>query len=175
VRAGVTIGLTVILAALAAPAAAQDPARTAISGGYAFLRESGTGGNPAVTYRKGWVASISHTAGTRLLIVGEIGGSYRTTLAIETHSLYGFFGGLRYTLTHGSRLTTFAQALVGMERFTAPGFAEAGLAFQPGGGVDITIRKRCGLRVQGDFRLAHEEVNFKEGRVSASVVLNFAR
>src|SRR5881394_2372105 len=100
VRGRLTIGLTVLIAALAAaPAAAQGQPTTTIFGGYGWLREAGIGGNPSVTYNKGWVVSVAQRSATgRLAIAGEAGGQYRTTSAIETHSLYGFLGGLRFGL-----------------------------------------------------------------------------
>jgi opacity protein-like surface antigen len=177
-RGRLTIGLTALVATLAAaPAAAQQQPRTTISGGYGWLRESGIGGSPAVTYNKGWVVSFAQRITTvRLAIVGEAGGQYRQASAIEGHSLYGFLGGLRFALTHGSRVSTFAQVLAGVERFSSPGFSEAGFAFQPGGGLDFALHKRVAIRVQGDFRLAHEEgVTFHEVRVAAGIVVGLGR
>lgn len=173
-RGGLTIGLTLLLAMLpAAPAAAQGQPATTISGAYGWLRESGIGGNPSVSYNKGWVVSVAQrVTADRLAIAGEAGGQYRTTSAIETHSLYGFLGGLRFGLTRGSRLSTFAQVLAGVERFSSPGFSEAGFAFQPGAGLDVALHKRVAVRVQGDFRMAHEEgVTFHEVRVAVGIVV----
>jgi opacity protein-like surface antigen len=177
-RGRLVIGLATLIATLAAaPAVAQGQPATTISGGYGWLREAGIGGNPSVTYNKGWVVSVAQrvTAG-RLAIAGEAGGQYRTTSAIETHSLYGFLGGLRFGLTRGSHVSTFAQVLAGVEKFSSPGFSEAGFAFQPGAGLDLAFHKRVALRVQGDFRMAHEEgVTFKEARFTAGIVVGFGR
>jgi len=178
VRRLLTMGLTALIATLSAPpAAAQGPPATTISGGYGWLRESGIGGSPSVTYNKGWLVSVAQRISTgRIAIAGEVGGQYRTTSAIETHSLYGFLGGLRVELTRGSRLSTFAQVLAGVERFSSPGFSEAGFAFQPGAGLDFAFHKRVALRVQGDFRVAHEEgVTFKEARVAVGIVVGLGR
>ena len=63
-RGRLTIGLTLVLATLAAAPAfaqvAQEPPRTTIFGGYGWLREAGLEGSPAVIYNKGWVASVAH-------------------------------------------------------------------------------------------------------------------
>jgi len=108
--------------------------------------------------------------------VGEVGGQYRHASSIESISLYGFLGGFRFVLTRGSRLTTFAQALVGAETFSSPGFTEAGFAFQPGGGLDIALHRRVAIRVQGDFRMGFEEgVMFKEARFTTGIVVGLGR
>jgi opacity protein-like surface antigen len=178
VRGRLTLGFTLLVATLAAaPAAAQGPPATTIFGGYGWLHESGIGGSPSVNYGKGWVVSVAQRmTPVWLAIAGEAGGQYRTTSAIETHSLYGFLGGLRIGLTRGSRLSTFAQVLAGVERFSSPGFSEAGFAFQPGAGLDVALHKRVAVRMQGDFRLAHEEgVTFKEARVAVGIVVGLGR
>jgi hypothetical protein len=173
----------VMCAAAAMPAAAQTSARPAapapstprmdISAGYSYLHEQGTGGLPANNYDKGWVAAVScRVAGVR--IVGEIGGSYLYDAYGDRESLYGFLGGVRVGLIKVSRFSGFAQALVGMERFSAPGFSERNLAFQPGAGIDLPLTRKIGLRVQGDYRLVPstaEVTTFKEVRLTAGVVI----
>jgi hypothetical protein len=170
--------LTLLVAMLAAaPAVAQEPPRTTIFGGYGWLREAGLEGNPAVIYDKGWVASVAHRlTASRLAFVVEAGGQYRQASTIESISLYGFLGGFRVALTRGSRLSTFAHALVGAEMFSSPGFSEAGFVFAPGAGLDVALHRRVAIRVQGDFRMAFEEgVMFKEARVTAGIVVGLGR
>jgi hypothetical protein len=168
--------------ATAVPAAAQGrptpaaaPGRPAIdvSAGYSYLREQGTGSQPANIYDKGWVIAVACRLGrSRVAVVGEVGGSYRLDAFGERQSLYGLLGGVRVPVVHVWRFATFAQALVGEESFKQPGFKEHGMAFQPGAGIDLPLWGKSGVRVQGDYRLAHEEgINFKEARVTASVVI----
>jgi hypothetical protein len=172
----------VMSAATAAPSAAQGTAKPAappsnrsamdVSAGYSYLREQGTGGQPASIYDKGWVAAVTRRMGrSRIAVVGEVGGSYRLDAFKERQSLYSVLGGVRFPLIHVGRFATFAQALAGVEFFSQPGFKEHGMAFQPGAGLDLPMWGAMGLRVQGDFRIAREEgVNFKEARVAASIV-----
>jgi hypothetical protein len=113
---------------------------------------------------------------SRLAVVGEVGGNYRTNLVVETQSLYGILGGLRIDLVRLGPVHLFAQGLVGLERFAEPGFSERGLAVQPGGGVDLVLARRIAIRAEGDFRAAREEgVTFREGRVTLGLVLGLGR
>ena len=181
-RTGASVLFAIVLCAAASPAAAQSgskpqaprsgPPALDISAGYSYVREAGTDGGVPNIYNAGWVVSVSHRIGaSRIAVVGEAGGSYRLDVFGERQSLYGFFGGVRVPLVHLFHLSTFAQALVGKEYFSQPGFSESGIAFQPGAGVDLRLVGSIGLRVQGDYRIAHEEgINFQESRIAASLV-----
>lgn len=163
----------VIVAATASPAVAQASPPKTIAGGYSVLRELDTPGATANDYTKGWFVSVGHPfALQRLSLVGEIGGNYRRNLLKEVQRLHAFLGGARFTVARSSRLTIFAQGLVGIERFAEPGFNESGIAVQPGGGVDLSLFKSVGVRVQGDYRIARQgDTNFKEARVVVGAVL----
>ena len=147
-----------------------------LAASYSYLSEQGLGGAASTTYPKGWVATVDLRLGGRMAVVGEAGGGYRSSFGVETQSLYGFLGGIRFNLWRVGPARIFAQALVGLEDFREPGFSEHGLAFQPGGGLDLDLTSRLAIRVQGDFRAAREEgVTFKESRVSAGVVMGLGR
>lgn len=166
ILAGAVLG-----AAAPAFAQSQDESRVSVAGSYAYLREQGVGGAPAVMYKAGWIADLDWRLHGRLAVVGEVGGSYRGVQGVETQSLYGFLGGVRVAILHLGPAQVFGQGLVGLERFSEPGFSEHGLAIQPGAGADIGLGHRVALRAQVDFRLAHEEgVNFKEIRAAAGIV-----
>ena len=175
IAASAVAGLLLSGTPAAAQTAARPPLRIAIS--YSFLQEQGQGGAPSTTYPKGWVASVDRQLGqSRLAVVGEVGGNYRTNLVVETESLYGVLGGLRIDLVRLGPVCLFAQGLIGLERFAEPGFSERGLALQPGGGVDLGLARRIAIRAEGDFRVAREEgVTFREGRVTFGVVLGFGQ
>jgi hypothetical protein len=172
-RLAFAVALTAALLgqARAASAQSEDHPHLSLAGSYAYLREQGIGGAPAVMYNVGWVADVDWRMGDRVALVGDIGGSYRSVQNVETQAVYGFLGGLRFGLVHAGPLRIFAQGLVGLERFGEPGFSEKGLAIQPGAGVDVAMTSHIGLRVQGDYRLAREEgVTFKEVRTTVGVV-----
>jgi hypothetical protein len=175
IAASASIALLLWGTPASAQAASDPPLRIAI--GYSFLQEQGLGGGPSTTYPKGWVASVDRQLGHgRLAVVGEVGGSYRTNLVVETESLYGFLGGLRIDLVRFGAVRVFAQGLVGLERFAEPGLSERGLALQPGGGIDLRVTHRIAIRAEGDFRAAHEEgVTFREGRVTVGLVIGAGR
>jgi hypothetical protein len=158
-----------------AQAASDPPWQVATS--YSFLQEQGLGGAPSTTYPKGWVASVDRRlGGSRLAVVGEVGGNYHTNLVVETESLYGFLGGLRIDLVRFGPARVFVQGLVGLERFAEPGFSERGVALQPGGGVDVAVTHRIAIRAGGDFRaVGVEGVTFREGRVTFGLVIGAGR
>ena len=149
---------------------AHDTATLDVSGGYAYLREQGTD-SPVNIYNKGWVVEVTQRIGW-VGFVGELGASYRLDSVGARQSLYGFLGGVRFRVIRVAGLNFFAQALVGQERFSAPGFNEHGAAFQPGAGIDVPLVKKMGVRVQGDYRIAQENlVNYQEFRLTAGVVV----
>jgi hypothetical protein len=170
-----TLLLLCVSIAAPRPAVAQDSTPVTVSFGYTSLREKGPGDFPASVYSKGWALSGAYPVGLdRLLVVGEIGRNERVNIVDETQELTARFVGARYLLSRSSRLTTFAQALFGVERFTEPGFEESGFAFQPGGGVDFLIGAGAGVRAQGDFRMSKQgEATFKDWRFFVGGVYAF--
>ena len=81
-------------------------------------------------------------------------------------NLFAVMGGVRFALSRGSRLTTFVQGLVGVERFSEPGFSESGLAIQTGGGADLRLWPKVFLRAQADYRFSKPPSgNFNDVRV----------
>jgi len=172
-RGTLVAALVVSMLAVARPVSAQGAETTplSIAGGYSAVREQGAGGAPAVNYNAGWLAALTVPFAGRVSFVGEAGANYRGVQGVETQTLYGFLGGVRFDLLHLGPARVFAQGLVGLERFSEPGFSEAGLAIQPGAGVDIGLTRRLALRGQADFRVAREEsVTFHEIRGAVSIV-----
>jgi hypothetical protein len=163
------------LAATAAPASAQQEPPTSIAGAYTVVREQGPGGFEAATYPVGWLVTGSHRIGIgRLSAVGELAVNRRENFLGETQQLVGILGGASYPLLSSPRMTIFAQALVGLERFSEPGFTESGLAIQPGVGLDWSLGARLFMRAGADYRLARQTGGtFKElrGIVGAGVRL----
>jgi hypothetical protein len=175
IAASASVALVLSETPALAQAAPDPPVRIAI--GYSFLQEQGLGGAPSTTYPKGWVATVDRQLGqSRFAVVGDVGGNYHTNLVVETESLYGFLGGLRIDVVRFGAVRVFVQGLVGLERFAEPGLSERGLAFQPGGGIDLVVTHRIAIRAEGDFRAAREEgVTFREGRATVGVVIRAGR
>jgi hypothetical protein len=142
---------------------------TTVSAGYSFLHELGT---PGVTYGVGYSASVAWTPGGTWGIVGDIGGNFRNPANVS-QQLFGALGGVRLTGTTGP-IKPFAQGLIGLERYSEPGFSENGLAIQPGVGLDWFFLPSWALRAQGDYRWVRANGDtFHELRVVAGVTFAF--
>ncbi len=163
--------LACVVASGTAFAQTRDPAH--VFGGVSALRELGSGDAPAVTYSRGWLAGGGAPAPWwNLTIVGEAGTNSRENLVGETQRLTSFLGGVRRTLVRASAVSVFAQAVAGLERFSEPGFSEAGLAIQPGAGVDVGIAGRVGARAQADYRISRQNsATYREVRVFIGAVV----
>jgi hypothetical protein len=167
------VGLVVVAAGTTAAQTHEAPWQ--VAGSYGYLHENGVGGGPSTTYAKGWFVAVDRRiGGGRFRVLGEIGGSYHDNAAVETQSLYAYLGGIRVDLLRLGPAHVFVHVLAGVERFSEPGFSEHGFAFQPGGGVDVAITHRLGVRVQGDYRAAHQEgVTINEARFGIGGVFGF--
>jgi len=149
------LAVAALLGTAVRPAFAQDEPRMTLAGGYSFVREQGPGGFEPATYPTGWMVAGSHRIGSgRLAAIGEFGLNGRDNVVGERQRLVGMFGGAKMGMLRSARMALFAQALVGVERFSEPGFVESGLAIQPGAGVDWALGARYFLRVQGDYRVS---------------------
>jgi opacity protein-like surface antigen len=144
--------------AVAASAKAADGGKLEVSGGYSSLRDQGASQNMP----SGWVASGLASINRWFGVVGEVGGSYRTPAVpgdgMNVHT-YAFLGGPRYTVRPGARVSVFGQALVGAARLSSGingDSSRTDLAFQPGGGIDVAVTRRWGVRFEGDFRAIRE-------------------
>ena len=166
-----------ILAACLFPTAATAQTQSAdVSIGYSVLRDITSDESSTDPY-PGWVASVGVPFWlTRLSLVGEAGSNARTNVVDETQRLTAFLGGARFGITSGSRIKTWGQALVGVERFAEPGFTESGVAFQPGAGVDVRVVSSVGARVQADYRIAQQSgATYRELRFAVSAVFQIGR
>ena len=151
------VALGVLSGVAVRPAAAQVEPPTTVAGGYTYLREQGPGDLGVATYPIGWVVMGSQRLGSgRISGAGEFGISRRDNVVGETQRLLGLLGGAKFGLVRSARMTLFAQALIGVERFSEPGFVESGLAIQPGAGMDWTMGSRYVLRAQADYRLSRQ-------------------
>jgi hypothetical protein len=136
-------------------AVAADGLPIEVSGGYSYLHDQDAASN----FPSGWVGSVSTVMNSRVSVVGEVGGSYQTLTSppgsVNSH-VYSFLGGARYTAHATAKVSVFGQALVGAARLSTSvdgaALPETDLAFQPGGGVDVSLAPKWAVRIQGDFR-----------------------
>jgi len=153
---------------------AADGGPIEVSGGYSYLHDQDASSN----FPSGWTASVSAAVNPRFGVVGELGGSFQMLATPSTGAnghIYSFLGGARYTAYSAGRMSVFGQALIGAVRSSLSADStvspETDLAFQPGGGVDVTLVPKWAVRVQGDFRAVRVSgATTKQDRVAASIV-----
>jgi hypothetical protein len=169
-----------MLGVTAQVASADPPPKAEIGGLYSVHH------NDAGTFPIGWVIALGgNLTGGRtgedkvidLLLVGEIGGSYKTvgTYSDETIREHTFLGGVKFAGLAGRPAVPFFQVLSGVGNIAvgsgAESFSATAFAFQTGGGVDIRMGARAALRVQGDYRLLRKDGhNLNEFRFAAGMV-----
>jgi hypothetical protein len=161
--------------AFAAPACAQQSQGGDVAFSYAILRDF----EIDQTFPTGWLVAVNGNVSRAFGVVGEVGGNYKTIQVLGTDlnlSVHTFLAGVR--LRNESRgAVPFAQFLVGAARGSAGLLGESGsvthFAFQPGGGVDIRITDRFGIRAQGDVRVITGDTTTTEFRFAAGAVVGF--
>ena len=168
--------LTVLMLGLTArPARAQADPKVSAAGGYTYLQENGPA-DIAHTYKTGWMVTGAVHLWWRLYGVGEYGVSLRKNVFDETARLSAFLGGVRVPILRATRMVIYAQTLLGVERFSEPGFEESGLAIQPGAGLDWLLWSNVFVRAQGDYRWAQQTAgNFHEFRLFVGMGVNWGR
>ena len=145
--------------------------RADLAGGYGWLREQPPADAQSETYPTGWIASGAFRLAGPMMVVGEVGGNYRTNAAGEPARIHAFLGGVRFGVGSWSHASAFVQALAGTERFTEPGLTQSGFAVQFGGGIDITVKGPFAARTQFDYRVADQSgYTFKQTRVGIGAV-----
>lgn len=168
------VWVTAVSVVFAAPAAAQDPAGD-VAFSYALMHDS----DIEETFPTGWSVAVNGNVSSIFGIVGEVGGHYKTIdllgsdLSVSVHT---FMGGVRFR-KEDSKMVPFAQVLAGMARAGASflGASEDATEFavQPGGGVDVRLTERFGIRVQGDYRIITSDEHINEFRFAIGGVLGF--
>jgi len=161
--AALTALVSVLVLAIAAPSASQEPPHSfEWFVGYSYLHSPG-GSVLAATasddnFPLGWTAGAARRVWRSMSIVGEVTGHYksRTTLVEDvTLSYHAFLGGPRVSARLG-RLTEFGQVLAGVTHGHASAFgttvAATDLSLQPGAGVDYAINPSVAARLQFDYR-----------------------
>jgi hypothetical protein len=167
--------VALLLLALTTPAAAQDR-RGDVAVGVGILHDS----TAQETFPTGWLFATTGNVTRMLGIVSEVGGNYKTVDVSGTDvnlRVHSFLGGLRF-MNRTEKAVPFAQFLVGAVNGQASvlGASDSStdLAFQPGGGVDIMMSEKIGIRLQGDYRITRSDgYNSSQFRFAAGAVFGF--
>jgi opacity protein-like surface antigen len=117
------------------PVDAADTPTLDLAGGYSFMHDE----DRDKDFKVGWFVTVGGNVNSWFAAVAEIGGSYATCKACT--------------------LGPFAQVLVGGSHVSGGiewvGAMTTATSVQPGGGIDINLSPKWGVRVQGDYRLIH--------------------
>ena len=147
--------LVLVLGRFVAPAAAQE-APVELSGGYQLV--SLEPGEDAQTLRTGWYVDVAGNLTRVFAVVGQVGGNYRSRGALGSDlrfSLHEFMGGIRASSRANTTVVPFGQVLAGPVRaslsFMGDGVSVTKFALQFGGGVNVRLTQRIGIRVGADY------------------------
>src|SRR5262249_40232035 len=137
--------------------------------GYSYFRLGGSGG----VNQNGASGSIAYNPNRWLGLVGDFGGYHGSPGGVSLNTFTYLFGP-RFSLRNPSKLTPFAQALVGGSRITLSGASNSQFAWSFGGGVDFPLLPRLAFRPQVDYvGLDTPGGHTNCTRVSAGVVIHF--
>jgi hypothetical protein len=137
-----------VVVCLASPMSAQDVPRFELGAGATFLRDPGN------LNRYGWIGSFGTNINRFFAVKAEASGFYN---GFESDNIHSVLLGPQVNLRRdGSRVTPWAHFLVGAQtghEFRFPGrfVSETYWAMQPGGGVDVSLNSRVGLRFGADY------------------------
>ena len=166
-------------------AAAQDSgSRIDLFAGYSFVHTE-PGAALSSFNANGGVASVALNFTDFLAGVVEVGGVHATNIggADVDATATTVMAGPKIMLFHRSRLSPFAQALVGFVH-TNPGFSQSTInhntfAMAPGIGLDWNATRHLGIRLaQVDYLFTRmpastNQVNWNNFRYSTGVVIRF--
>jgi len=184
---------------VALPAAAQDTPKADVSAGYQVI---GLTGDIDETLVKGWYVDIAGNVTSLLGIVFELGGDYKsidesfttggvTATATADLSVHQFMGGVRFNLRPNPTVTPYGQFLVGAVRGAADvstsvtgngevlfsgsdALSSTNFGLQTGGGIDLRITNRIGIRAGADYlRIFEEDAGANAFRFAVGVVFPF--
>jgi opacity protein-like surface antigen len=119
-----------------------------VSVGYSYFRLGGSGG----INQNGISGSLAYNPNRWLGIVGDFGGYHASPGGVSLNT-YTYLFGPRLSLRNPSKVTPFAQALLGGSRLTvgSGGGSSNQFAYSVGGGVDLGLLPHLALRPQLDY------------------------
>jgi outer membrane immunogenic protein len=162
----------IILFAAAASSAQETPGAE-VSASVSYLRFGVSNGVNQI----GASASVAGNFNRWLGFAADFGGYHKNQGGV-TFNTYTYLGGPRFSYRKSSRVTPFAQVLLGGARGSLSGFGGSGstngFAYSAGGGVDLGLTKHLALRPQLDYigmRFSGNTVNTVRG--SFGIVFRF--
>lgn len=169
----------------ALPSRAQSSVDASVGYSYFHLGNPGNGSNPegSALNQNGGSASVAYNPIPFMGVVADIGG-YHGTFTVDTPNgpesvsvnTYTFLFGPRINFKNPTKVTPFAQFLVGAERLTASNQLSAitDFSYSVGGGVDLRVLPHFALRPQVDYvGVRHSGATNNCVRVSISAVVHF--
>jgi len=156
----IIIFLTLLLASLALPLAAQDFPKAEIFGGYQYTHfEGGVNAN-------GWNAALAGNFNRWFGVAADFSGAYNSGQHVHTYMFGPVFS------ARSDTVTPFAHALFG----GASGGGTTAFAMAFGGGVDVKVVDKVAVRlIQGDWLMFRSEgvTAKKNARISTGIVFRF--
>jgi outer membrane immunogenic protein len=159
--------------AFGAGAHAQDTPKADISIGYSYVRFNLVPSNGVNT--NGVSGSAAYNVTKSVGVVADFGGYFQQG-RVGTPNLVSYMFGPRFSYRSNSRITPYAQGLIGGATTTGPA-GRSGFAFALGGGLDVKVRDNISLRVaQGEFFRTKIGNDFQNNlRFSAGVVFHIGK
>lgn len=117
-----------------------------LSAGYSFLREGLQNGVNA----NGGSVSVAVNPNRWLGIAADVGGYHASPFNNSLNTVTYLFGP-RFSYRRSSRITPFAQVLVGGAHLSGAGNSTNSFAVGAGGGFDFGVSQRLALRTQVDY------------------------
>ena len=150
---------------------AQDNPTGDMAVSYSFLREGVSNGINA----NGGTISGAFMLKPWLGLTGDFSGFHATPFGGSANT-FAYQGGPRFYLRSHSRVTPFAEVLLGGAHVYGNGGSANGFAFSIGGGVDVGLTKRLALRPQVDYLGIHSSGDtLNSVRASVGIVFRFGK
>jgi len=163
IRTVITVLAVAMVLMVAAPASAQEKGAANFAFGYSNL----TSFDPTHNTPAGRLASIGVGITANASFVGEVGGFYESGASLHT-----FQGGVRFAGTSNPKATPFFQVVTGLGR----GGGTNVWALTPGGGFDVKVNDKAGVRIQVDLPIFRSSGVTDTGlRISGGVVVNIPK
>ena len=137
---------------LASPSAWAQQQKAGLFAGYQFTRFARVDSRASDTLNaNGWNAALAYHFNDRLGIKGDFSGAYVTDLSANQNngavSLLTYAAGPVLSAPSSSKVTPFAEVLLGGYHESLPVAGSNGVALLAGGGADARINDRFSIRV----------------------------
>jgi hypothetical protein len=164
-----TVLLLAIFLGLANVVHGQETPAAEFSGGYSYFRAGGQDGLNLHGGSLSLAGNVNHWFG----IVGDYGLYHAQPSGFGGINFHSFMVGPRFSYRSSSRVTPFAQVLVGGFH----GLSTTGFAWSAGGGLDVRVSEHVAIRpVQVEYMMLRAQgENLNCARVSAGIVFRFGR